>query len=295
LNNPLRYTDPSGDFFTALTVFCPALLPIGIAMDIGWMSGAQKASHYDNMSSWEGAYKGLLTGALGGALSMVGGGTLVANVLWGIAEGAITGAFDAAIWDENVTDGLLRGAAYGATFTLLSSQNLRNFIRGKGFYNNSRVFENFKNGKYIIPDDVDWQQACLDYFNFSGSFDPGSEIFIKHGEIPAITDPKSGNIYYHEYPFEDNFDRLHFIADHESFHQRNVLSGKYKGIKIDATMVAEEEWNAYLYNYKNQGLYIKHGFDIVERINSYGMSACKYEDVLFQEKWWYGIFKLPRR
>jgi len=37
-NNPLKYTDPSGEFiFTTLAMFYPPLLPLAIAADIGWM------------------------------------------------------------------------------------------------------------------------------------------------------------------------------------------------------------------------------------------------------------------
>ena len=44
-NNPVNYTDPSGEFvFSALSaLFCPALLPIAIGADIGWLSGGFKS------------------------------------------------------------------------------------------------------------------------------------------------------------------------------------------------------------------------------------------------------------
>ena len=135
LNNPLKYTDPDGEFFTALTVFCPALLPIGIAMDIGWMQGAHKASYYPNVSTFEGACRGALSGAIGGALSMVGGGTLVANILWGGAEGSITGAVDAALWGEDINRAALNGAIMGASFASFNSliEASRNCVNGNGF------------------------------------------------------------------------------------------------------------------------------------------------------------------
>ena len=301
LNNPLKYTDPDGEFFTALTVFCPVLLPIGIAMDIGWMSGAQKANHYENMSSWEGAYKGLLTGALSGALSMVGGGTLVANVLWGSAEGAITGAFDAAIWDEDVTDGLLRGAAYGATFALLSSQNLRNFVRGKGFYNNERVFENFRNGKYKIPDGVEWQQACLDYFSFSGTYDPFITSHVYQGEsYYGVTNPKSGDISYGDLAF-DNYPTLYGTNIKESYHSKKILNGipteqiptDLQGMNLDYYL---EEIYGYIHAYKNQGLFIGCNEKMLSGVSHYqnqleilGLSYPKYPN---RHLW---LYKIPRR
>ena len=45
LNNPLVYTDPEGEWiFTILAaIFCPALLPVAIGTDIGWMTGGMKS------------------------------------------------------------------------------------------------------------------------------------------------------------------------------------------------------------------------------------------------------------
>ena len=225
LNNPLKYTDTSGEFFTALTVFCPALLPIGIAMDIGWMQGAHKASYYPNVSTFDGACRGALSGAIGGALSMVGGGTLLANVLWGGAEGAITGAIDAALWGEDINRAALNGVIMGTSFALLSSQNLRNFVRGKGFYNNERVFENFRNGKYMIPDDVDWRQACLDFFSFRGTYAPSISSHVFQGEsFYGVTKHKTGDISYGDLAF-DNYPTLYGTYIKESYHSNKVLNG----------------------------------------------------------------------
>jgi Fe-S cluster biosynthesis and repair protein YggX len=37
--------------------------------------------------------------------------------------------------------GMLWGAAAGAAFTTLSSENFRNWTKGKGFYNNEKVYQ----------------------------------------------------------------------------------------------------------------------------------------------------------
>jgi len=69
LNNPLVYTDPSGEFiFTALSaIFFPPLLPVAIAADIGGiMNLTANASNIDN--GWDAVgYYGI--GAAAGALS----------------------------------------------------------------------------------------------------------------------------------------------------------------------------------------------------------------------------------
>ena len=61
LNNPLKYTDPSGEFiFTLLAAIIPGaqpLLPFAIAADIGWMTdyGMQVAMNYANkQEGWTG-------------------------------------------------------------------------------------------------------------------------------------------------------------------------------------------------------------------------------------------------
>ena len=50
LNNPLKYTDPSGEFiFTLLAaIFLPPVLPFAIAADVGWMTdyAVQAATNY---------------------------------------------------------------------------------------------------------------------------------------------------------------------------------------------------------------------------------------------------------
>lgn len=71
-NNPLVYTDPSGEIiFTILAaIFCPPLLPMAIQTDIGWITGGI-SSKQNGGSFWEGALKGGAIGAINGALSMI--------------------------------------------------------------------------------------------------------------------------------------------------------------------------------------------------------------------------------
>jgi hypothetical protein len=75
INNPLKYTDPSGDIiFTILAAVIPGaqpLLPYAIAMDIGWMSNV--LSNLNEIDSFnEGlAYAGV--GGAGGLISTIPG------------------------------------------------------------------------------------------------------------------------------------------------------------------------------------------------------------------------------
>ena len=55
LNNPLIYTDPSGEFiFTILSaIFCPPLLPVAISADLGMWQGGSIANGTMNPLKWD--------------------------------------------------------------------------------------------------------------------------------------------------------------------------------------------------------------------------------------------------
>jgi len=222
VNNPLKYTDPSGEFiFTAL------LPGVGVFLDamcwgavIGGGIGGIRGAMTEGMTFWDGAWRGAVVGAVGGLMAPIGGAgmTFATNLGLGTAQGAITGGLDAALWGNDIGKGMLWGAAAGAVFTTLTSENFSNWTKGKGFYNNENVFNNFKAGKYGIPEGSTWQQEALNHFGFEGTYDPNAPLFQKHGAHPGITDPRTGDIFYHDYPFEGNFDRLALTADHEMIH-----------------------------------------------------------------------------
>ncbi|HOK26806.1 MAG TPA: hypothetical protein P5320_09070 [Bacteroidales bacterium] len=73
---------------------------------------------------------------------MIGGAGMpfAANLLLGTAEGAITGGLDAALWGNDIGKGMLWGAAAGAVFTTLTSENFSNMLKGEGFNTNENVF-----------------------------------------------------------------------------------------------------------------------------------------------------------
>ncbi|MDR2424534.1 MAG: RHS domain-containing protein [Prevotellaceae bacterium] len=174
---------------------------------------------------------------------------------------------------------------------MIYPEHTTNLIRGQGFRNNNSVLQRFvARGQH---------QKALDYFGFKGTYAPDKTM-----GNPAITDPKTGEIFYSNYAFEGNYDRLALTAYHEMRHSRNVLSGKYDGVKVDLEIAGMEEWDTYLYNYKNQGLYRNHGIDIVDRIIWYGTQAGIYANIVtpsgvysttFIPAWWHWIYKIPRK
>jgi hypothetical protein len=199
--------------------------------------------------------------------------------------------FSGGVWSGNVSAWYVdkaTGWTFNPSFSaMIFPEHTTNLVRGQGLKSNEKVFQNFvANGQ---------KQKALDYFGFKGTYAPD-----KTNGIPATTDPKTGEIFYSDYPFESNFDRLALVADHEMKHSRNVLSGKYKGVQVDGAVKNMEEWNTYLYNYKNQGLYRKHDIPLVSRISSYGpydvvVTPTGSYPTYFVPKRWHWIYRVPRK
>ncbi len=76
LNNPLIYTDPSGEFiFTLLAAVTGQwwALPITIGADFGAVTGGIRGAQNPDIGFWGGAARGALVGGVGGGLSVIGG------------------------------------------------------------------------------------------------------------------------------------------------------------------------------------------------------------------------------
>ena len=86
------------------------------------------------------------------------------------------------------------------------------------------------------------KQDILDYFGFKGTYDPTNPLFNNNAGA-AVTNSKTGDIFYNEGAFNYGYDRLALNANHELIHSQNVLSGKYEGIKIDYDISGKEEWS----------------------------------------------------
>jgi RHS repeat-associated protein len=145
LNNPLKYTDPSGEvIFTLAALLIPGgqvFLPLAISMDVGWMTGGISAD-YRGMSFTDGAWRGLILGTLGGFMGLTTtGGGLFANVALDAIKGGFVGAVGAGLYGNDMRQGFWIGAAYGATFSLATSiiQMAHNAKGGHGFRTNYGV------------------------------------------------------------------------------------------------------------------------------------------------------------
>jgi RHS repeat-associated protein len=175
-NNPLKYTDPSGELvFTLLAaVFAPPLLPIAIGADIGWITGGIRGAKSSDHTFLGGAWRGAVVGAAGGALSMVGGGTFIANIAWGLGQGAFTGGLDALLWGEDIKRSAMIGAAFGAGFAAVTSgiEAFKNLNEFDEFGTNIGVFNRMAKdvqNAYLNNDYSSLQSAMKNINDFSSS------------------------------------------------------------------------------------------------------------------------------
>lgn len=277
MNNPVMFSDPDGEFF-----WIPVIAGAMVGAFFGGIRADQKGEDF-----LLGMVKGAFVGGLGGVLGGIGGSgmSFAENLFLGTWEGGFTGYVDGLVWGEDPGKNMLYGMASGALLTTLTSEHFQNSLRGKGFKSNASVFEDFKAGKYP-KEGKTWQEEVMDYFKLEGKYD----ISIKHpGQIDL-----NGNISYNDLSFKQNYDHLMFNVDHETTHQKHILTGMYEGKEITPVMHGLEEMSTYLHNYYNQGLYPNHGYnDLVYRINSFGWNAMLEKD--FERRWWHFIFTIPRR
>jgi RHS repeat-associated protein len=314
-NNPLMFTDPSGEFFWIFPKIswsrCGGLsIGISVGFGIPGVASVQAGVDYSFSNSDLSAYASVSAGGVSAYVSASTQSGFSAG--WSAGLSSYTGLpvstnFTSVGFNYNFTHNTAsanymawnvgeNGWSFDPSVSvMIFPEQTTNFIRGQGFRSNEKVFQRFvANGQ---------QQKALDYFGFKGTYDPNHELFQKYGITPGVTDPITGEIAYHNYPFEGNYDRFAYIADHEMKHSSDVLSGKYIG---KTYMNTEEEYYTYLYNYKRQGYYPKpklsEGNTIIDRINRYGVASGIYaydfvtsNTVLFKTHWWHFIYKIPRK
>jgi len=189
-NNPLIYTDPSGEFiFTALSaIFCPVLLPVAIGADLGMWAGGSMANGTMNPFKWDyssgktwghmggGALIGGLSGGAAAGVSALGG-----SAWWaGAAAGTVGGAGFSGLatgWDgEAMFNGAWKGALSGFVGGGLGSAiggGLGALAGGAGSNITSQLLHN--NGK------VDWTSVAMSAGLSYGMYHATSYISWKWG------------------------------------------------------------------------------------------------------------------
>ena len=292
LNNPLVYTDPDGEFiFTLLAAVTGQwwALPITIGADFGAVTGGIRGANSD-VGFWGGAWRGAAVGAVGGALSMVGGGTFVANVAWGMGEGAITGGLDAVLWGNDIGQGMLYGGAIGGAFAFGQStiESVKNMKAGYGFGTDVGRFNHYAKGVQEAFENSNMAdlQSNLRMLNQIGEsrFGTNPDVqFIASGSSKAMPDGQLG-VSFFQRDQARNFIRrtgssIRRSYVHESAHVSNIIT---TGVKYDAgtnKMVAQKGFNkgSQLLVPNGRGQMINHGtvgyYDAIRLSGKYHLKA----------------------
>lgn len=274
LNNPLKYTDPSGEYIWILPNIGWSKeggfnLGISIVVGIPGEISAQLGVNYNFKSKdftafLSGTYclntvyvdystkSGWGVGYTAG-LSIFSGFPINTNftttgINYNISDNYFSGNISA--WQSDQKGNFNFNPSFSAVIFPESTTNL---FRGQGFRSNDAVLQRFVNAGE--------QQKALDYFRFKGTYDPKKH---KTSDFDAedfygCTNIKTGEIYFGNLAF-DNYATLLGTYMKELYTSRNVKSGRgiaqlpseFKGLGGDLFL---EEINGYIYAYKNQGLY----------------------------------------
>ena len=290
LNNPVMYSDPTGEIF----VIDDAII---VGAMIGAFFGGIRADQKGE-SFLGGMIKGAFIGGLGGALGGIGGAGMsyAENLFLGVWEGGFTGYVDGLVWGEDPGKSMLYGMASGAVFTTLTSENLWNAFKGKGFKTNAKVFEDFKAGLYTEGGGC-WQQDALDYFGFEGTYKSikgNGGDYIETNLYGGSTNPTTGKISFGDMAF-DSYDNLRAVYEKELFTSNRAHKGLVEtfGELGEQYYVYPEEALGFQHAYFNLGLYPHTNIDLFNQANSYWNQI--YLLNLIEDKPLNIIFRIPRR
>jgi len=314
LNNPLRYTDPSGEFIWIIpnigwskegglsiglsVVFgIPGALSYQIGGGYNFKSneaygytGATFA--FNTISTSYSSGSGWSAGYTAGA-SIYSGLPISANFLtvganYNISQNSWSGNVSAWSVDQS-------GWTFNPSVSaMIFPEQTTNFIRRGKFVNNDKMLSNFVSaGDY---------QGALDYFGFEGTYDSQSKkLAYMEGEGSYYgRTTKSGEIFYGNYAF-GSYDDLFATYIKESYHRNKVISGNSfetqevpKGAEY--LSIYPEERLGFIHAYKNQGLYSSSRINFLSQISFYQLGCFNLSPSnYYQAKWWHTIYKIPRR
>ena len=303
-NCPLMYTDPSGEFFWFFPTISwsreggvsfgisaifgiPGVINVSAGIgfsprntDISFTVGVTAAfnSFYVSASTYSGLSVGWSVGLSPQLGLPISSNFTSIGINYNLTHGELS--FNISAWSID-RNGVRFNPSFSAT---VLPEEFTNLVKGGGFRSNQQVFDRMMSRNTC--------QEILDYFEFKGTYDPNHEAWEKYGISPAMMHPKTGEILYHDYPFQGNYERLALIAHHESIHRKDWRLGhKYSDMEV-----YKDEWYTYMINYKNLGLYPSQEKLIRGRINDYGLWSGTYEApyTYFKSEWWHFFYKIPR-
>jgi hypothetical protein len=312
LNNPLIYTDPSGELIWIIPNIGWSKeggLSIGVSVVVGIPGGlsAQAGIGYSFGSNDAYGYVGA-TAAMntvyasyslnsGGSVGYTAGLSPFSGLPISTNFGTVGVNYNIShnSWSGNVS--ALQVDQSGWTFNpsvsvMVYPEQTTNLIRGQGFRNNDAVLS-----RYVEAGN---HQGALDYFGFEGKYNPDLKSKRYQAEdYWGATNRKTGEISYGHLAFED-YSTLYGTYIKESYHARKIQSGlsiekipsDLQGLGMDAYL---EEIHGYVHAYKRQGLFSGHNmpFSGVEFYQSQlSMFGVPYPTYPSRFSW---IYKVPRR
>lgn len=330
LNNPLKYTDPDGEFFWLVPNIGYSKeggLSFGLTAAIGlpglWSAQASLGYSVGSQSIYGSAgvtFVGI-TGYVSSGYSFkneqafasigitaglspysgvpvstnfltVGGSLDFTSSKTGGADWSLTGNLSA--WSYNTS---AKGWNFNPSVSVMVyPEHTTNLMRGQGFRSNDAVLRRF-----VAANN---HQGALDYFGFEGKYDPNKASVTSPGsDYWGATNRTTGDISYGNLAFE-NYATLYETYIKESSTSQRIKSGlsihevpeEFQGLPIETYL---EEIDGYIYAYKNQGLF----FSVFSKESlpfqgiEYYQSQLRLLGIPYPEypKYFGWLYKIPRK
>lgn len=330
LNNPLKYTDPSGEFFWLVPNIGYSKeggLSFGLTAAVGlpglWSAQASLGYSVGSQSIYGSAgvtFVGI-TGYVSAGYSFkneqafasigitaglspysgvpvstnfltVGGSLDFTSSKTGGADWSLTGNLSA--WSYNTS---AKGWNFNPSVSVMVyPEHTTNLMRGQGFRSNDAVLRRF-----VAANN---HQGALDYFGFEGKYDPNKASVTSPGsDYWGATNRTTGDISYGNLAFE-NYATLYETYIKESSTSQRIKSGlsihevpeEFQGLPIETYL---EEIDGYIYAYKNQGLF----FSVFSKESlpfqgiEYYQSQLRLLGIPYPEypKYFGWLYKIPRK
>ena len=311
LNNPLIYTDPSGELFWIIPNIGWSKeggLSIGISLNIGIPGGlsAQVGIGYSFGSNDIYGYIGTTVAIntiyasyslkSGGSVGYTAGLSPFSGLPISTNLGTVGVNYNISYnrWSSNVSAWQVdqNGWSFNPSVSVMVfPEQTTNLARGQGFRSNDAVLSRFVAAKE--------HQEALDYFGFKGKYNPNIKSKRYQSEdYWGATNSKTGEISYGNLAFE-NYSTLYGTYIKESYHAKSFQNGSFKKLPSDLQGLGMdtylEEIHGYVYAYKRQGLFSGHNipFKGVEFYQSQiGMCGVTYPTYPSRFSW---IYKVPRK
>ncbi len=197
---------------------------------------------------------------------------------------------DAALWEQDIEDGMKQGALWGAVFGLVRTEQFRNTIRGDGWISNETLYNQWsEQGRY---------QDIIDRFAFKqGVYDPSNTGFKQHPNSRAFTDIQ-GNTLYGDLAFE-SYVEFRTASFDEYIHGVQYAQGRFPNRGFDPMTYNELQAEAFIADYRNGGL-LGHNKAYSTRLlnNIYANTGIIVTPTstyyAFDERWWHFFYRIPR-